>query len=248
MNEIANTDTGPLNRKTLIALAAMSAVPLGLLAVRVAVTRSGGHLSLVWDLFLAWVCLPLALWFGRMAGRGTATWRLVLVGVAWLFVFPNAPYLLTEVIHLSGSPRAGRPLPAWFQSLVGGPLTHRYPPHWLEFLLLLSVGFVGLMLTFTSVAIMRQGLARRLGNGWADRLCLTALLLAGLGIALGRYERFNSWDVLFRPLTIAHQMLAPLAAGKLRVPAFGLTLGTLLALSQYILWQSLGRRASQQVD
>jgi uncharacterized membrane protein len=245
---IANTSAGLLNRRILFALAAMSAVSLGLLSARVAVTRSGGHLSLVWDLFLAWACLPIAVWFGRLVDRGTATWRVAPVGLAWLFVFPNAPYLLTEVIHLSGSLRAGRPLPAWFQSLVGGPLTHRYPPHWLEFLLLLSVGFVGLMLTFTSIEIMRQGLTRRLGGGWADRLCLTALLLAGLGVALGRYERFNSWDVLFRPLTIAHQTLAPLAAGKLRVPAFGLTLGTLLALSQYVLWQSLGRRASQHAD
>ncbi len=53
---------------------------------------------LVWKLFLAWIPLLWALWFA-IARR---TWALMVIGAAWLAFLPNGPYLVTDLIHLSG--------------------------------------------------------------------------------------------------------------------------------------------------
>ena len=130
---------------------------------------------------------------GLSAGRLQA--RVLLpVGAAWLLFFPNAPYILTDLFHLE--PRAG-------------------VPYWYDLALLLSCAWNGLMLAYASLTDMQQLVTRRLGwwSGWA--FATVALLLSSFGIYLGRYLRFNSWDILTNPLTlfydIVHRLLHPTA-------------------------------------
>ena len=56
---------------------------------------------LVWNLTLAWVPLLLALGFA--AAR--RPWAQALLGITWLVFLPNAPYLVTDLVHIEG--RAG---------------------------------------------------------------------------------------------------------------------------------------------
>ncbi len=96
----------------------------------------------------------------------------------WLLFLPNAPYIVTDFIHLTELP----PIPLWFDITV-----------------IYSFAAAGVILGYASVADVHALVARRRGRfaGWA--VALGALMLAGLGVYLGRFVRWNSWDALIHP-------------------------------------------------
>ena len=84
---------------------------------------------------------------------------------------------------------------------------------------------IGLVLGFVSIYLVQAVVVRRLGQvaGWA--LAVGALVLSGVGVYLGRYERWNSWEVLTEPSKIfgglASGVLDPLShTGPLALSAF----------------------------
>src|SRR3954465_6952904 len=96
--------TATPTRQLLSTLALSSAAGLAMLAFRFAYTGRVGYWSLPWDLFLAWVPVPLAVAVERLQNRPRVPWLAVLaLGFVWLLFFPNAPYLVTEFIHLHPS-------------------------------------------------------------------------------------------------------------------------------------------------
>src|SRR5206468_5852525 len=101
-------------------------------------------------------------------------WRFFAFGGAWLLFFPNAPYIFTDVIHLS---RAH---------------THFWP----DLILILINALTGMVLGFLSLFLM-QSSVRRLAGEWMSWLFIAAVaMLSGFGIYIGRFMRLNSWDVV----------------------------------------------------
>jgi uncharacterized membrane protein len=100
------------------------------------------------------------------------------VAIVWLLFFPNAPYIATDLMHL----RLGSSAPLWFDTM-----------------LLLWFATVGLVLGFVSLFLVHRRLAEAWGPlvGWAAVLMTSGL--TGFGIYLGRFGRWNSWDVFMRP-------------------------------------------------
>ena len=177
---------------------AASAVGLGLVAARIAVTRNLSCLYLPWNLFLAWLPLVFSLVVRRLAsGTPRRTWLLMLGGAGWLLFFPNAPYILTDLMHLARV-RPGASAPLWF-----------------DLLLHLTVATTGLFLGFASLALMQEVVGRACGRlvGWG--FAVGSLALSGFGIYVGRFLRWNSWDALIAPTSltadIAHRLLHPLS-------------------------------------
>ncbi|MCC3152233.1 DUF1361 domain-containing protein [Hymenobacter sp. BT770] len=173
-------------RLTLVfVLAASITLSLLLVVGRMAMTGRLQFLFLLWNLFLAVVPFALSTLLG-IAQAPLRTRMLVPVSLAWILFFPNAPYLLTDLFHLN--PRPGVPL-------------------WYDLALILSCAWNGLMLAYASLSDMQQLVQRRLGTwvGWA--FATVALLLSSFGIYLGRYLRFNSWDVLTNPLTLFYDIV-----------------------------------------
>ena len=136
---------------------------------------------LVWNLVLAWVPLVLALGAYAYARRGGGA-LVVVLGVLWLLFFPNAPYLLTDFIHLHES--------------VTTPL-------WYDALMLAAFAWTGLALGFASLYVMQVIWERSAGAAVSWLGVVGALALASFGVYLGRFLRFNSWDALIRPGRIA---------------------------------------------
>ncbi len=173
----------------LLVLAASLGLSLVLIVGRVLLTGHGLFIFLAWNLFLALIPFGLSTLLGTAVGPLRA--RLLLpVGAAWLLFFPNAPYLITDLFHLEQRP--------------GVPL-------WYDLALILSCAWNGLMLAYASLADMQELVRQRLGTlaGWA--FATLALLLSSFGVYLGRYLRFNSWDVLSNPLTLFFDILNRLA-------------------------------------
>jgi len=161
-----------------------------LVLTRVALTGSIFGLFLVWNLFLAAVPLMAStalVALDRKGGRMSA--RLALAAV-WLLFLPNAPYILTDLVHLAERP----PVPFWF-----------------DLALLLSAAGTGLLSGYVALADVQSVLARHWGHRVAWATSVGVLFLSAFGIYLGRELRWNSWDVLTAPGTLAADILAPLA-------------------------------------
>src|SRR5687768_3136456 len=88
-------------RAPLLTAAAVSVLGTILIAVRALLTRHGLQLFLVWNLFLAWLPLLLALRLEVSAQRyGINRWQFWMTALAWILFFPNAPYIFTDLTHL----------------------------------------------------------------------------------------------------------------------------------------------------
>lgn len=204
----------------LLILSASLALSVVLILFRVFLTHQITFAFLLWNLFLALIPFGLSTMLGLSAGKLKA--RILLpVGAVWLLFFPNAPYILTDLFHLK--PRAG-------------------VPYWYDLALILSCAWNGLMLAYASLIEMQGLVDRRLGvmAGWG--FSSMALLLSAFGIYLGRYLRFNSWDVITNPLTLFYDILTRVLHPVEHPRAWGVTLlfGAFLLLG-YATVRLLGR-------
>jgi len=167
-----------------LALTFASGASVALIVARVLWTGNIRYVFLVWNLFLAWVPLILALLACEKYQSGSGrNWRFYALSGAWLLFFPNAPYIFTDLIHL----------------------TNRYFAHfWVDMVLILLCALTGLVLGFVSLFLMQAVVTRMLGRlaSWIFIAAVTGL--SGFGIYLGRVLRFNSWDVLFQPVKLYH--------------------------------------------
>jgi uncharacterized membrane protein len=136
-----------------------------------------------WNLFLALVPLGLARFlFWR---RERARWLLVCGGAVFVAFLPNAPYVLTDALHLPTELAA-----------TGGD-------HWLaaallgQYLCLFAAGFVAYVLALVRLErwLADHGVSRRAVFG----VDLALHALCAVGIVLGRVFRFNSWDLVTNP-------------------------------------------------
>ncbi len=173
-----------------LVLSLCSLAAVGLLSVRIARTEDPHFAFLTWNLFLAWIPFLLAvlLYAGHRAGVGSV-W-LIPGLLLWILFLPNAPYLLTDYIHLA-------------------PDSH--VPLWYDFLLLGAFSVSGLLLGFGSVYLVQVIVASRAGAlaGWL--VTGAAFALCAVGIYVGRVLRLNSWDALQEPGSLMEITLSRLA-------------------------------------
>ena len=174
----------------LAALGAASAWCVLLLVVREREFGSYGHPYLAWKLFLAWLPLLFALLIVRAWRKSAPRGELLVLGAAWLVFLPNAPYVVTDLIHLGQN--------------------HRL----YDAVMLASFAFTALALGFASLMLVQVVATRVAGAqvGWG--VALSALFLSSVGIYLGRVKRLNSWDVVHRPRLVGsllrHRLENPL--------------------------------------
>ena len=202
---------------TFFALVAASGLCGALLLYRSYETHTLDYRFLVWNLVLAWVPFVAALALYDAQRRRLPGIVLVALGVTWLLFLPNAPYIVTDLLHV------GR--------IAGAPI-------WFDSLLVSSFAATGLLLGFGSLLLVQTVVTRAAGAVWGWLMLVPALGLCAVGIVLGRVFRFNSWDALVRPdallRTIAEEGTDPssLASGLAMVAALTLS----LAVGYFVLY------------
>ncbi len=188
---------------TLVLLVLASALCVALVAVRISRTGTLEYRFLVWNLFLAWLpfVFALALYDGYRRGRGAAF--LAGCAVLWLLFLPNAPYILTDFVHLSEAGSA----PLWYDAAT-----------------VAAFAFTGLVLGLGSLVLVQTVItaARGAAAGWAAGL--GTLGLASVGIYLGRFVGVNSWDALVDPARVLAPFAERLDASLVHTRFFAVTL------------------------
>lgn len=143
-----------------------------------------------WNLFLAWLPYLFSLLMDLIHQiRPRWWWAQIIPGGLWLLFLPNAFYIMTDFIHLTQR-----------QSI----------PIWYDAGLLAITAWTGIFLAIVSLHTV-QGIVQSYLGTWASwGFALLVIGLSGYGVYLGRFLRWNSWDVLSDPLGIAYDSLDPL--------------------------------------
>lgn len=143
---------------------------------------------LIWNLFLAWIPFMIAYFTYTVTLSKKQIFIIVpITAFFWLIFFPNAPYILTDFQHL-----------AW---------TSHDVPVWYDVMLLIWFAFTGLMLGMVSLFLMQEIIRREFGRwvGWGFVAIVS--LLTSAGVYVGRFLRWNSWDIFSNPAGMAQYTL-----------------------------------------
>ena len=165
-------------------LASATVFSVAIWRVRSEYSGSGRYAFLIWNLFLAWI--PFIISYFTYTVTLNRRWIYIIIPIAaflWLIFFPNAPYILTDFQHLANRTKE---LPLWY-----------------DVMMLIWFAFTGLLLGMVSLFLMQEIIRREFGRlvGWAFVAAVAGLSAAG--VYMGRFLRWNSWDILRDPTGIA---------------------------------------------
>lgn len=155
-------------------------------------SRGFTFMFLVWNLFLAWIPYWIAIsieGFYKLSQSKVLVFGLIGL---WLLFFPNAPYIITDLLHLH--PRGDAPF-------------------WYDLMLIVSFAWTGMILGLISLHEIRIFIKKIYTNKLSWIFTVVATVLCGFGIFLGRCLRFNSWDIITNPLELAQDILFSLTNG-----------------------------------
>lgn len=160
-----------------------------------------GFRFLVWNLFLAWIPLIMAYMAWVLSlGRKWLYIVIPVVAFVWLIFLPNAPYIITDFKHLA-EPRAEVPI-------------------WFDVMMLMWFSWTGMLLGVVSLYLMQDIIQREFGRraGWL--MVLAVSLLSSVGVYIGRFIRWNSWDIFTDPAGIAREFIIGATDPSLRSIGF----------------------------
>lgn len=181
--QITLSNYGRKNELFFLFFLSISCLSLSLL--RVFHTHSPMFIFLNWNLFLAfipWALLQVVLINPSLQKNKGILYCLL---ATWLLFFPNAPYILTDLFHL----QRNLDMPIWF-----------------DLILILSFAWTGLLFGFLSLWDLEKILSTRFKLVYVRSISILMLFAGSFGIYLGRYLRWNSWDILTEPLNIIYDI------------------------------------------
>jgi uncharacterized membrane protein len=144
----------------------------------------GPHYEFVgFNLFLAWIPLALAYGVSHSARRKLTRIALPPLATLWVLFLPNAPYLVTDLVHL------GEGL------------------HPVNILLLALLATTGVLLGVKSLKLVQGAVEQLFGRTAGWRFVQGIAVLTAIGIYLGRVLRWNSWTVIHHPDVIVHALV-----------------------------------------
>jgi uncharacterized membrane protein len=194
----------------LAALALASAFCAALLVARWVYSEPGAYRFLAWNLFLAWIPLLAAVAVYDMQRRSISLARLLPLGALWLLFLPNAPYLLTDLIHLGSRNDA---------------------PLWFDLVLFSAFAWTGALMGFLSLYLMQSVVGRAAGWRWSWAFVGGSLLATAFGIYLGRSLRWNSWALVTNPSPLLSDIWARVSDPLAHPRTLGMTVALTALLS-----------------
>ena len=132
-----------------------------------------------WNIFLAWIPYILSGYFEQYKRK--EKWKQFFLFGSWLIFFPNALYIVTDLVHLQSESNM---------------------PWWYDVLLVFASSFIGIVLAFISLR-KAEFYLQSVFSKQAVTACIAGILFLGsFGVYLGRFQRWNSWDVLNNPIAL----------------------------------------------
>ena len=174
-------------------------------------------LFLNWNLFLAWIPFFISSFLVIFKIRSKLS--LVVAITVWILFFPNSPYILTDLFHL----RSRNAVPIWYDLVV-----------------ILSYAWTGLFCGFISLLDIEKLLSDYFKKPTINIITVLFLFLTSFGVYLGRFLRWNSWDVLSNPFGLFTDVLVRIVYPMDYTKTWGVTvlMGVMLNF-MYLIMKSL---------
>ena len=167
-------------------LLASSSFSCLLLLARVIATGYLTYAFLVWNLFLAFIPYLLTRKLSHNLNGKKSKSKLIVMLLAWLLFIPNSFYIITDLFHLN----LNSPVPKWF-----------------DLLMIFSFAWNGIIFGIISLRKVEMIVENISGKKFSMLLVFIVMVLIAYGIYIGRYLRFNSWDVILNPFSLAGDIL-----------------------------------------
>lgn len=174
-------------------------------------------LFLNWNLFLAWIPFFISSFLVIFKIRSKLS--LAVAITVWILFFPNSPYILTDLFHL----RSRNAVPIWYDLVV-----------------ILSYAWTGLFCGFISLLDIEKLLSDYFKKLTINIITVLFLFLTSFGVYLGRFLRWNSWDVLSNPFGLFNDVLVRIVYPMDYTKTWGVTvlMGVMLNF-MYLIMKSL---------
>lgn len=167
-------------------------VALAAVVLRILYTGEILYMFLVWNLLLAFIPFWISSWVVKKEWKKKKLW-LAALGLLWLFFLPNAPYILTDFYHLR----------------TKSDMT----TIWFDMWMLFSYSLTGLIVFYASL-LQALALWKKYVKNGGEVFVAVVLALCSLAIYLGRYIRFNSWDLFIQPGEVLSSFVTALSSGS----------------------------------
>jgi uncharacterized membrane protein len=154
-----------------------------LIAVRFIYSGVFGFVFLIWNLFLAWIPFAISASFKKISKA--SRWKQLLVFAVWLVFFPNALYIVTDLLHLD------------LETSI---------PKWYDVVLLFTSSITGLILAFVSLLRVERYLSYKFSTNKVHAMMIVILFISSFGVYLGRFLRWNSWDIISNPVSLLYSI------------------------------------------
>lgn len=158
-----------------------SGFSLLLLAIRIIKTGQLSYRFLAWNLFLAYIPYFISEWLARHPQVVANRIKLLPLVFTWILFMPNSFYILTDLFHLNNTSSGDS---------------------WYDLTLILSFAWNGILFGILSIYKMEILLKKAKGKFVAVFVICVVMWLNAFGIYIGRFLRFNSWDILVNPFAL----------------------------------------------
>lgn len=156
-----------------------------ILSIRVTITKTISYFFLIWNIFLAIIPYIITMYLSER--KQLERFSFFIAFSLWLAFLPNAPYIITDLYHLK---------------------TSSYNLIWLDTLLIASFAIAGVLLFYYSLNQMKTLLLRFFSRKTSETIIITTLFLSSFGVYIGRFLRYNSWEILSNPMKLFNDILA----------------------------------------
>jgi uncharacterized membrane protein len=158
---------------------------IGLSLFRIFYTGKFMFLGLSWNLLLAFIPYAISNTLVRRIDWIENKWKFSMMVFGWLIFIPNSFYIITDLFHLE---------------------QHDYIPLWFDLVLIFSFAWNGLLLGILSMRQMEK-IWQAKWKGDELLFIYPVMLLNALGIYIGRYLRYNSWDIISDPFDLSGDII-----------------------------------------
>lgn len=155
-----------------------------MLLLRIWYAHNIHYVFLLWNLFLAWIPFQLSVLLAVSGNKNK--WYRYFILASWLLFFPNALYIVTDLIHLDES---NDRVPVWFDAV-----------------LIYTCTIAGLIMAYASLFQAEQFFRKYISRANSGRLVIASLFLGSFGVYIGRFLRWNSWDIVTNPLSLMNEI------------------------------------------
>ncbi len=186
-----------------------STLSVALVCYRIQQTKNLVFIFLIWNLILATIPYVIGLYLYTKRNQQSSILQWSILFFIWLIFLPNAPYILTDLIHLK----------------VRGNF-----PLILDLIMLLFYAWIGLMMCLYSIKDIQQIILIKYGKKWSTVFTYIIPFVCAFGVYVGRFLRYDSWQLISNFDTVMVDILKHIVFPQehINAIAFTLLLGTFI--------------------